>query len=352
MNNKQNNTNRSLLDQQRGTATGMYQDFLKGVGGDLSSAREGSNALRGQIAQRYSDSNNFMPSGLKPNSSGWFDLPNSGGGSGGADFSNARSGYQKFADTGGDFDESRAAVKSIGFNPEALRLRTSSIIPSFYQGYKNQLARRNSVQGGYSPGFDSSMSEIGRQAGREGFNASRQVEGDIADKELGASQARASGLTNIDQLIQSGKLSGLRGLESIGQTEASLGESAANRNQAMQLALQKMYQEGNMSSASGLMDLYRSAPGDVGQSLQAYLSGLGNMSGNQLQNLSTRSQIQDRSWLDMIPGLVGAAGGVFAGMGGMGGKTPTSSGSSASIYNGGFAPRNTDIWKNIRFETQ
>lgn len=313
-NNSNNRTNRSLLDSERNRTSNDYNQLTGIARTGLANAIPQSNALRGQIAQQYTDMGN-MPNGLKPNSSGWFDLPSTGGG---GDFSGSKSGYQNFADTGGagDFADAKGAWNNVGIgDTQAIRDRAGSVIPSFYEGYKNTLKRKANTQGGYSPGFDAQMAEVGRQAGREGFNASRGVEADIADRTLAATSAKAGGLTNIASSIQQGKLAGLGGLESVAGREASLGDAAAGRGLQAQLALLGMQQRGRETSAAGLSDIYRSAPGDVGQMAGIYGSSVAGRSGNALNNLNLRSNIQDQSMWDYLPGLMGGAGGFMAGLG-------------------------------------
>jgi hypothetical protein len=339
MNNKQNNQTRNALDSSRQNVGSQYQDFLGNARTNLNKSYGDADNLRNEIFDRYSSNDAFMPKG--PNGSGWFDLPDSGasgGGRVGADYSAAKSGYQNFADTGGinraDFEPAFASYKGIMSNggigegeAQALRARATSMVPSFYNKYKQSLQRRSNVQGGYSPGFDAQMSEIGRQAGREGFQASRQVEGDIADKRQQGRMFGTSGygslMSDVTGKEQSGKLAGLGGLKGIGDSEmsassanAGLDEAKASRNMQAQLAMMGMYQSGRAGQTRGLQDLYSSAPGNVGQASSNFLSGLGGLSANDLNNLSQRGSIQDRSWMDMIPGLIGAGGGILSGMGG------------------------------------
>lgn len=338
MNNKQNNNNRTLLDAQRGNVGGQYQDFISGARRDVDQARGDDKNLRDDLYNRYTSNNNFMPTGMTPNSKGWFDLPEdaSGIGSGsaaGGDFSQAKAGYGKFAETGGinreDFNPALDSYKGFMSNggvgaseADAWRHRATSMVPAFYDKFKNSLQRRSNVQGGYSPGFDSQMAEIGRQAGREGFEASRGVEADIADK---MQQGRMFGTSGYGSLMsditgkeQSGRLAGLGGLKGIGDSEqsnsqfnAGLGEQRAGRNQQMQQFLQEMFSSGGKANAAGLQGLYSSAPGASGQAQGNLLSGLGGMSQNDLSNLAMRLGIKDRSWMDLLPALTGVAGSAF-----------------------------------------
>lgn len=349
MNNKQNNVNRGLLDTSRTGTGNQYQDYISSQKKQLGTDQTNADTLRNQIHSSYTGNNNFMPGGLTPNSSGWFDL--SGGGTGatgtnssgfgsaaGGDFSSAKKGYQGFADTGGinrgDFSPALDSYKNFMNNgglgeseADALRARATSQIPSFYNNYKQALSRRSNVQGGYSPGFDSQMAEIGRQAGREGFNASRQVEGDIVDKRLAGRQFGTSGygslMSDITGKEQTGKLAGLGGLTNIGgmeqqnnQFNAGLGETRANRNQAMQQFLMDQYQSGGKANAAGLQGLRSSSDATLNNTNSNFLGGLSGMSGNDLQNLAMRLGIHDTSFLtDVLPRLIGAGGTIASGFG-------------------------------------
>jgi len=346
MNNKQNNTNRSMLDTSRAKTGGNYEEFINRTRGQNIKDQNDDNSLRSEIQGKYTNNNNFMPSGLTPNSSGWFNLPGESGSGGfgrvGADYSTAKEGYGKFAETGGvnrgDFEPALGSYKNFMNNgglgeseADALRTRATAGVPAFYNNYKNALARRSNVQGGYSPGYDSQMAEIGKDSARGAFNASRQVEGDIVDKRLQGRQFGTAGFGNlmsgITGMEQSGKLAGLGGLKGIGDSEmsassanAGLDEQRAGRNQQMQQFLMDMYSSGGKTNAVGLQGLYNSAPGASGQSGNQLLSGMGGFGNSELSNIMARLGIKDKNWMDLIPGLVGAGGAIASGFGGGGGR--------------------------------
>src|ERR1044072_8533730 len=172
MNNKQNNANRNLLDSQRRQSEAAYNQIQPGIANDANIARNNASGLRSDLISRFSDENACLPKGMMPNEKGWFDLPSGGGG---GDYSQAEGGYSKLAETGGvnraDFDPSLNSyqdfIKTGGVDPTALRQRATAIIPSFYEAYKRNAQNRASIQGGFAPGFDEQMAEIGRQQGRE-----------------------------------------------------------------------------------------------------------------------------------------------------------------------------------------
>jgi hypothetical protein len=331
MSNKQNNQNRALLDQERNRANTQYQNF--NTGQQQAATQFGNNAAgtRQSTIDRYSNNNNFLPPGMAPNSNGFFDTSGAATSAGG-DFSGAKAGYDEASKTGlinrGDFTPALEGYKGFmangGVNADALRHRATAQIPDFYNAYKSNLARRQNVQGGYSPGFDAQTEEIGRQAGREGFNASRQVEGDIADKTQQGMEFGVSGYgnlaSNIAGMEQSGRLAGMGGLTQIGGLEAENNRFNAGEKNTLQRQLLDAYQRGGITNAQGMSDVMHSDIGQYQNANSNQLAGMGGQANTNLGNIGQRQQIQDRHWYDMIPGLVGAAGGIAGGLGSMGYK--------------------------------
>lgn len=294
-----------------------------------------SNALRNQIQNKYTNSNNFMPDGIKPNANGFFSLPPgsqaSTAQSGMGNYGSAREGYEKLAANGGvnrgDFDKALQGYEGMmsngGIDAQALRARGGTTMPAFYDQYKAQSQRRANTQGGYSPGFDSQQAELARQAGREGFNANRVLEGDIADKQQQGRQFGISGYGNLQRDItgmeQGGKIAGLGGLRGMGDSETqnnqfntgqtnSMNQFNTGQANDMQMQMQDRYQRGGMASADGLQGLYSSAPGDVGQMYQQRLQGLsGNANSNQgYWNTIYGNQQGGSKWAGIANAAVGA----------------------------------------------
>lgn len=350
-NNKSNKQSRGLLDQSRNRQMDDFSRYLDSFRGRIEPGLNEAQGLKNQIRDKYTQG--FMPEGLRPGADGFFDLSalEKGGGFGGGgaafdptgDYASARKGYQQFADTGGreNFGNSEAAFKGfldnggIGEGEAAvLRSRAADSASSLYNNLKAQNIRRRSVQGGYSPGFDAAQKEATREGGRSAAEALRLQEGDIVGRRQQGRQFGASGLYGVDSSVQGGKLSGLGGLSNIGESatrnaqfNAGLGDAAAARKLGFQRDLLGMYQDSGKASAGGLLNLYNSAPGDVGQLLQYGLGGLNSQYGLANQNLGTRGQIQDRSWMDFIPAGLGLAGSIFGSMGG---------GYNPSDRNGGY----------------
>lgn len=274
--------------------------------------------------------------GLTPNSSGWYDLPSdytqgpslsAGSQAAGGDFSAAKAGYTDAANTGfaSNYDKAQGTFDNLastgGIDATAIRNQENAIIPSFYSQYKAQSANRANTQGGYSPGFDSQQEEMARQAGIQGFNASRQTEGDIAKLQQQGIEAGGSGQLSIASGETGNKLTGLGGLTNIGgmeqqnnqfnagldqsnnQFNANSTNSYSNRNLAATLQLQQQGQSGRQFSASQLQDLHNS---DVSQSNNAnsnILAGMGGMTAAQStylqQMLASNTPIDWAAWARM-----------------------------------------------------
>lgn len=353
MSNKQNNQNRSLLDQQRNQTNQQYSQVnsvnQNAAGGFANNAA----STRQSVIDRYSNNNNFLPGGMSPNSQGFFDTSGAAS-SGGGDFSGAKTGYDEASKTGlinrGDFapalDSYKGMMGGLGAaQQQALRSRATSQIPSFYDAYKSNLARRQNVQGGYSPGFDAQSAEIGRQAGREGFNASRQAEGDIIDKSNQLAEFGTQGYGNLASDIagkeQSGRLAGLGGLTNIGGMEQQNNQFNAGQKNALQQQLINLYSQGGQANAQGMANVNAQDVNQYQNSIGNWLQGLGGQSNAALQNLELRSNIQDKHWYDYATQLAGSAGAGFAGLAGMGGRQPrlpsrNMSGAVPQVNAGGF----------------
>src|SRR4051794_9235149 len=334
MSNKQNNVNRGLLDTERNRANTQYQGFNDQQQQQQNTYNSNAAGTRQSTIDRYSNNNNFLPPGMAPNSNGFFNLP-AGSSAAGGDFSSAKKGYQNLADTGGvnreDFSPALESYR--GFmtggglsagDVSNMRYRATSQIPSFYSALKNSMARRSNVQGGYSPGYDAQTQEMGREASRQSYDASRQAESDIADKIQQGREFGTAGYGNLMSDItgkeQGGRIAGLGGLTNIGQAEQQNNQFNTSQGNAMQQALMEAYQRGGITNAAGMSDVMHSDVGQYQNAVQNRLAGMGGQSNANLGNIGQRQQIQDRHWYDMIPQMVGAAGGVMGGLGTMGYK--------------------------------
>lgn len=218
----QNKQNRRIIDDETSRMNREYDaltGFARGPNNDFGEGRETSSRARAE--QGFSGGASYSPGGGGyASAAGGPNVNFTAAGLG--DYGSARSGYEEFAANG-------------GVDAASIRNRTSAMIPAFYDSYKDNAKRRANTQGGYSPGFDAQMAEIGRQAGREGFNASRQVEGDIAE------------------MVQAGRLQGLGGLTNLGNTETNLNMYNQGQNQNVDTFNSSQTQQNNQFNA-GMQD--------------------------------------------------------------------------------------------------
>lgn len=334
-NNKVNNQNRSLIDQQRAESTGLYNSALGGIKTGLDNATNQDQQLRSNLQTTYSNPSTFMPSGMLPNSSGFFNLPtgvSSKPAMAGADFGNAQSGYQGMADTGGasNFAGGQKAYQSLADtggigDPNSIIRSMTANVPSFYQALRDQMAQRSNVQGGYTPGYDAQTAKMARdesaQAEQANINANASLQGMIQQ----GKEAGAAGLTGIGSNITGNQLAGLGGLFNIGNANLGASEFNAGQSNAMnaqnlqfQQNMADLYNRSQLAGAQGLSNLYTSTPGATSMYNQLQLSGLGGLTGSQQNNLGLRASVPNNSILNYIPGMVGATGSLLTGIGGLG----------------------------------
>lgn len=198
--------NRTPIDRELSRTDSEYKPLIDNYNPDRSS----SERLRRELEDRFRGPQNagggngpIDPSAGGGMSSG---LGPSGGSTGGRTGMSSYGGDVSFNNSQlGDSGSARGTFedfsKTGGVDATGLRNRATAQIPAFFEQFKAGAQRRANTQGGYSPGFDAQQADMARSAGREGFNASRQVEGDIADK------------------IQSGRALGAQGLMGLGNME-------------------------------------------------------------------------------------------------------------------------------------
>lgn len=99
------------------------------------------------------------------------------------DYNRMMGGYDQFAKTGGFTPQGIAAIRS----------RSTAPIRGIYQNAQRNLARNRTLQGGYSPGYQASLSRLQRDTGQQMSDVTTNAE------------------ANIAQMVQQGKLAGLAG---------------------------------------------------------------------------------------------------------------------------------------------
>jgi hypothetical protein len=118
-----------------------------------------------------------------------------------ADYGRLSGGYDKFAQTGGFSPEDLSAIRSRSMSPMA----------SVYSNANREVDRSRALQGGYSPGFGVLKARMAREQGQGMADASTNTEAAIA------------------QLVQQGKLEGLRGGSSLYGTTPGLTNMFGNQ---------------------------------------------------------------------------------------------------------------------------
>jgi hypothetical protein len=235
----QSGGNRTQVDRELQRTDDEYTPYIQNARGPAGDFGRGeSQRLRSEVEDLYrggSRSRNNLNGANGPGTPGEFvssnpDMGSFGSSYGGdvgfsnsslGDTGSARGTYEDFSKTG-------------GVDATALRQRATGVIPGFYQAAKENAARRVNTQGGYGPGLDAQNLEATRAAGRAGFQASRDVEGDIADKVQAGRAQGAAGLmglggmeTQNNQFNTSGQFAASEGnanrRQSAGQFDASLG---------------------------------------------------------------------------------------------------------------------------------
>lgn len=190
--------------------------------------------------------------------------------------------YDEFAKTGG---YSEADIANI-------RARGGSIIPSMFSGLKDELQRQNTAQGGYNPGYTSSLAKAGRDAYRSGADAVRDTEIGIKSKVNEGRQWGATGMTSSENALQSLRTGNMfRGLE-----------GASGR----ELGLQESIRSGRQYGQSGISDLYKGERENQLANLGYQLKVMG-MADDQLQKLLMMYPEGRSVWAKLAKaGLVGA----------------------------------------------
>lgn len=136
---------------------------------------------QGGLAQNHLD--NLRTDTLVPQNQTFWNYFTDAANQGKADYNNLMSGYDEFAKTG-------------GFSGEDLgNIRARAVAPTraVYANANREVNRSRALQGGYSPGFGTLKSRMAREQATGMSDAATNVEAAIA------------------QLVQQGRLSGLRG---------------------------------------------------------------------------------------------------------------------------------------------
>ena len=311
-----NKENRGMIDRQQRRVDQGYgglTDFARS-GGDFGQGREDNS--RRMAEQGFTGGGGYNPQsylnadgGYGGGGVGGFNIDFTGANAG--DFGSARAGYEDFAKTG-------------GVDATALRQRATGQIPGFYDQYKQSAQRRSNVQGGYSPGFDAQQAEIGRQAGRAGFQASRDVEGDIADKTQAGRLQGLGGLTQLGGLDQNLNMFNQGQRQSLDEGNANRGLQAGMFNSGQNLEGQRLAQNdrqfganfgenARQFNAQGMAGLNAQDYDRTGRNMGMYGQGLAGQQGAFGQNQGLRQNVSGSMWGGLGRGLFGAGTSLLTG---------------------------------------
>lgn len=310
-----NGGNRTNVDRELGRMDSEYNPFIQNAMGSGDFGRADAGRLRDETLAGYRGGAGYNPQSFSGMGGGGSSYGGDVGWNNSAlgDTGSARGTYENFSQTG-------------GVDATALRQRATAQIPSFYAAYKSNAARRANTQGGYSPGFDAQQAEIGRQAGREGFNASRQVEGDIADKVMQGRLAGASGLmglggmeTQNNQFNTSGQFSAAEGnanrRQSAGQFDAGMGLDWARLGQ-QDRQFGADFNEGNRRfNSQGIAGMYGMDQDAYNNNQANYLRGIQGRQGAAQNLIFNRTEPTSR-FDSLVSGLSGLGGSLLGNFGG------------------------------------
>lgn len=347
-----------------GGVKGLYTEFSRPGGGvdavPIRNAMAGMRSVAGNGGWTQADTQQqgaLIAQMEEMGRTGGFDADSTNRMRGGGVFEN----YQK---TGGYTDAQTSDI----------RARANSTLPAYYDTIRQGQNRMASIQGG-NPAASAAMAarlgrdqakgmreqtldtELGisdrvREGQQWGAEAGAQAEGayqglrtgNMISGQRGAADTRSGMLNSIAQnkagasrdwtgselglagLIQEGRQYGTTGLQGVADREAaaaraaSAGRAASRADQTRGLQWLANFESGNtMDAGGGMVDLYRSAPGEVNMWNNALLANRGQQT--QDVNMVTQNRMQNnpqRDWASTIGGLVGSAGGAMTGLGAIG----------------------------------
>lgn len=295
----------NLLDQQRRSSGQDYDSYLgdskKRLGGIRAQEDEGYSGMKSAF-QGYMDTGGFNPGDFdRVRGSGGFsggssvaDELSSTGGIDESAFGSALKGYGDFASSGGGIDSA------------GIRARSNSAIPGFYANLKNEASRRRMVNP-YAPTFDAEGRAMARQAGQHTQENVRNTELDISDMITRNKQFGIAGLGNLNMGIQGMKQSGKIAGGSQQIANAGLRGSDMDRNSRNEMQILDMVRSGKLAGLGGMEGLYNTKVGQGESESERWLAGIGGKHGNQMGAIANRQNI-DPWWKQLLGAGVGIAG--------------------------------------------
>lgn len=241
---------------------------------------------------------------------GIYDQIGEGGGGGTpgykGEFDASKNWWQQVADTGWRSPEQKDAgwgwgnfknfAETGGWSPEEMadfRARSSSGIPGFYGGMRDELNRGRTVQGGYGPGYTEAGSQMARDRSRAMGEAQLGAETSLASsiregKRWGSEQGVGAARGELEQMT-----GGQGQLDTIAQKIADMNrQAAASRNAS---------RDRDMAMRLGLIDRYTGLARETGGELSyasPELAAYGGYAGTRWPN--TPAQQQGPSFWDRM----------------------------------------------------
>lgn len=271
--------------------------------------------------------------------------------------------FNEFQKTGGWSDSDKANFRS----------RSNSMLPAMYKNMADNMDRRRNVQGGYAPGFDSSMRAMARSQGQAMADANTNAELGLADQIRSGRQWGAEAGSNAENALQSlrtGNMMGVEGLAQQGRTTgaglltnigsgrtqrdtsmAAVGASNRATDAANERFRQQLDWDRERTGLAGQSELMNMLYGQQNTYDQNFLRGAGQQDemNNSMFGARQNGINSTPGWQDTVAPFVGAATGLAGGL-------MTGGASSALGAGGGFnIGRNTGIsggrnpWANISF---
>jgi hypothetical protein len=245
--------------------------------------------------------------------------------------------YKNFADTGG----------FSGADKNRYMQQATATVPAMYSQMANEMARRRSVQGGYSPGFTNSMGLLARQKSQDMASTTMNAQNSLLDQVNKNKLAGASGLQS-GQGAFSSLQTGNRLASTAGANNAIM--SAINAQTAAEQRAQELRQQGMIagtgletSQANTSAQNQRAVMDTQNNNMTGGLKNMQDLYGTNVQqgetfggqNLSSitgqagannayagtleKNAEATPGFMDELSSGLGMAGGVLTGMSGMGG---------------------------------
>lgn len=286
----------------------------------------GAANLRTELQKRRDILGTGLPESLEAARTGATNLRDTGGITAGIGSTTAGVGavpQEKIDTSGRGFEGYEELSKTGGFKPgesEQFLRRATAPTAAIYGANRDELSRRQSLQGGYMPGFGASAARLTRQGAQAGAEAS------------------LSGNLELNKQIREGKLSGLSGMERIRGEAEKERLSRQELGQKGRIAEEELRQKGSIAegelaqrgkiAGQELLQKYTQFGAaalnevDVNDLRNRLQSGNISQSDSQLlAQLSAQNKTLFDNIMQGVSAVGGATAGILTGVGGLGKPT-------------------------------